>query len=372
MPLNPVITDYAQVGDLPSLGTTVLTEMAKAFEQFPGDEISQFFAPQMTNDQTIIIERVRRGVGIAPLVNPGQPDAMTDSALVDRRVVTPAHIRESDFIPAHVVNNLRQVGTLNEKVGKEFVADRIQRLTERSNFFFAVMRAQALLGGINFTDPRTGASINVNMQIPAANFRTLVPLGAARTWDNTASATPVRDLSLFKQYMYQQAKTRPTHIVMRSKLKMLLNLNAEILRRQETAGVPNSAGFLEYRDGEIFAINGMKILICDTLYDDPITGTKKFVWPIEKVACVAMRHEQAPGESVGRMTYTVGEDPMGRPGMWMRSGPDTAPPSPPGRSVQMGNSGLPWLKYPDWVGILTVGTPGSAAGQLDYAVDTAN
>ncbi len=367
MPFGANITDWSQVGDLASLGTTVLTEMAQTFEQFPGDPISQFFPMRTITDTAVVIERVRNGVGIAPLVELGQPDAITDTALVDRRMVSPAHIRESDFIPQHVINNLRQVGTINEKVGMEFVAERVRRLTERSNHFFAVMRAQALLGGINYTDPRTGTTLNVNMQIPATNFRDLSTLGATRTWDATSTATPIRDLVLWKQRMYMLAKTKPTHIVMRSSLKTLLDLNSEILSKVEGSGAGNVTGFVEYRDGELKSIAGLQILICDTLYDDPVDGQNKFVWPINKVAVVAMRHEQAQGEFVGRQDMCVGEDPMGRPGLWMRSGPDTTPPAPPGRSVQMGNSGLPYLRYPEWVGILTVGDATTIQNKIDAA-----
>jgi hypothetical protein len=363
---NPAITDYQFVGDLPSLGNTVLTDLARSFEQFPSDDLSMFFARQQINDRSIVIERRKDGLGVAALVDPGQPDTMTNSSTVDRRVIIPVDSRESDFVPQHIINDLRKLGTLNEKAGKEFMADRVKRLVDRSSRLFEILRAQALQGGINYTDPRTMKNINVNMQVPGANFKSLVPYGALRTWDAIASATPVKDLSLFKQYMYQQAKTRPTHIIMRSKLKMLLNLNAEILRRQETAGVPNSAGFLEYRDGEIYAINGMKIVICDTLFEDPTTGTIRHVWPLDKVAVLAQTHQSAPGEVMGRMTYCIGENPDGNPGPWMRISPDTMAPSAPGRAMQYGNSGMPWLKYPEWLGILTVGV----AATLDNAIDT--
>jgi hypothetical protein len=361
------ITDYSSAGDIASLGTTVLTDMARAFEQFPGDPCAQFFPGRNIADQTIVIERLKRGVGIAPIVDRGQPDAITDSALVDRRIVQPVFVRESDFIPQDVINNLRQAGTLNEKVGLEFVSERVRRLTDRNNHLWAVLRAQALLGGINYTDPRTGASINVNMQIPAGNLRSLLPLGGSRTWDNIAQSLPINDLRRFKQYIYTVAKTSPTHLVMRSSLKLLLELNKDIVNRVEGSGARNAAGFVEYANGEITRIAGMEILVCDTLYDNPVTGTRDYVWPVNKVAVVAMRHEQAQGEFVGQTVYAVGEDPMGRSGLWMRSGPDTTPPAPPGRSVQMGNCGLPFLKYPDWVGILTVGN----VSDIDNAINNA-
>lgn len=365
MPFSGQITDYSQVGDIASLGTTVLTEMAQAFEQFPGDPIAQFFPMRNTMDPSVAIERVRQGVGIAPLVEMGQPDTMTDSALVDRRVVQPAHTRESDFVPQHVINNLRQVGTMNEKVGREFITDRVQRMTNRSNHFFAILRAMALLGGINYTDPRTGVTLNVNMQIPAGNLRDLTGLGATRTWDALATATAIRDLTIFRQKLYAVAKTKPTHVVMRSDLKTLLDLNADIIARVEGSGALNATGFVEYRMGELYAIAGMQVITCDTLYDDPVTNTRKYVWPVHKVALVASRHEQASGEFVGRQDMCVGEDPMGRPGLWMRSGPDTSPPAPPGRSIQMGNTGLPYLRYPDWVGIMTVGVEATVQAKID-------
>lgn len=365
---NPILTDYQFVGDLPSLGSTILTEMARRFEQYPSDDMSFLFSSQSINERAIVIERVRQGLGITPLVQAGQPDAITNSATVDRRVVVPALCRESDYIPQDVINNLRQVGTFNEKVGKEFVVDRTRRLVDRNNHLWSVLRHMALLGGINYTDPRTNVSINVNMQIPSGNFRSLTGLGSTRTWDAKATATPINDTVLFKQYLYKVAKTKPTHMIMRSDLLTLLNINKEVLTRVESPGAPNAAGFVEYREGQLYAIAGLKILIADTLYEDPTDGVEKHVWPLHKVGVVCARHMAAPGETLGRMTYCVGEDPNGKPGLWMRTSPDTTVPSAPGRGIQIGNAGLPWLKYPDWVGILTVGDETAIANQIANAV----
>lgn len=368
MPNNPTVTDFASVGDIPSLGTTALTELAQSFEQLPGD-VGQFFPDRTIEEAVIVIERTKDGVGIAPLVNMGQPDAITDSGLVERKIVQPAHSRESDFVPQGVVNQLRQVGTANERAGKELLAQRVQRMVNRSVHLWKVLQCQTLLGGVNYTDPRTGAGINVSSFIPAGNLRDLATAGAGRTWDNLTTALPIHDLRAFKQHIYMVAKTKPTHILMRSSLKLLLEMNKDIIDRVEGSGARNAAGFVEYRDGELFKIAGMEVVVVDTLYDDPVTGNKGVhVWPINKVVVIAKQHQEQANELVGETVHCIGEDPMGRPGRWMRSSVDQAVPAPPGAGMQLGDSALPYLRYPDWVGILTVGNATTLANKVSQNI----
>lgn len=364
MPAN--VTPWAAVGDLASLGTTVLTKMAQVFEQFPGDPIAGFFPTETTMNSSIIIERVREGVGVAPLVEPGQTDVFTDNAQVDRMQVFPAYVRESDFIPQNVVNDLRKVGTLNEKEGKEFIAKRIRRLTNRSNHLFAVLRAQMLLGGINYTDPRTNKRINVSANIPASNLLDIEAAGLVG-WADQANAIPVKTLIQFRRKIFNIAKVEPKYLIMTSDLQTILENNAEVLRRQEVSFL-SQTGFVTFTDGKLTKIAGLEIITVDHVYQDPVTKAVKKVWPINKVALIAKEHPDMPGEKLGRMQYCIGEDPMGRPGLWVRSGPDTAPPAAPGRSIQIGNSGLPYIVYPEWIGIVTVDSVNDLTALVDPAV----
>jgi len=364
MPAN--VTPFVQVGDLASLGTTVLTKMAQVFEQFPGDPLAQFFPAETTMNTSITIERVRNGVGVAPLVEPGFTDVLTDNAQVERMQIFPAYVRESDFIPQNVVNDLRKVGTLNEKEGKEFIARRIRRMTERNNHLFGILRAKLLLGGINYTDPRTKKSINVSANIPASNLYDVVAAGGAG-WADQANALPVRTLINFRRKIFNIAKVEPAYVIMTSDLQAILENNAEVLRRQEVSFL-SQTGFVTFTDGKLTKIAGMEIITVDHVYQDPVTNAVSKVWPINKVVILCKNHPQMSGELLGRTQYCVGEDPMGRPGMWVRTGPDTQPPAAPGRSMQMGNAGLPYMIYPEWVGVLTVDSVANLSAIIDPAV----
>jgi len=365
MPAN--ITTFQAIGDLASLGTTTLTKLAYTFEQFPGDPIAKFFPVETTMNSSITIERVREGVGVAPLVEPGQTDVLTDSAQVERMQVFPAYMRESDFIPQQVINDLRKVGTLNEKEGKEFVAKRIQRLTNRSNHLFSVLRAQMLLGGINYVDPRTKKGLNVSANIPASNALDLSALAVTRHWSDQVNSTPVKDLIQFRRRIMNIAKVEPRYIIMNSDMQTILENNAEILRRQEVSFL-SQTGFVTYREGKLVQIAGMEIITYDHIYQDPVTKQVKKLWPTNKVVILTGSHPDYPGAVIGRDIRCVGEDPMGRPGIWVRTGPDQQPPSAPGRTVQLGNAGLPYLIYPDWIGILTVGVQATLDAIVDSSV----
>lgn len=352
MPPAAGATPFATIGDIASLGTTAMTMLARKFEQFEGDDpVARFFATITTMDNSIIIERTINGVGVAPLVIPGKTDQITDNPQVDRMRVNPAYSRESDFIPSNIVNNLRAVGTINEREGRDFVAQRIQRLTSRSNALWSLLRAQALLGGINYVDARTGASINAPSNIPNSNLLDVEAAGGVG-WAG-ALAKPVTNLIYFRRKIFNIAKVEPTSIIMSGDLLTILEQNAEVLARTEQAF--NPVGAAQFQDGKLVRIGGMTIYTYDQIVQDPASphGVAK-IWPINKVVITTARHPRFASETLGKMMFCVGEDPAGRPGTWMRVGPDQMPPAAPGRTMQMGSSGLPFLVYPEWVGILTV------------------
>lgn len=367
--MDPQVNAFATVGDILALGTTVMTDLAKYYEQFPVNPvIAQCFPVRTTNDQTIMIERVIEGVGIAPLVTPGLTDVLTDNMSVDRMTAVPAFLRESDFITSNIVNNLRKVGTLNEREGKEMIARRIQRMTNRMNLAWTVFQVQMLLGGINYTDPRTNVSLNLSANIPAGNLKAYNGTSPFTGWSSQANATPVTDLINFRQYIYNQSKVEPDTLVMTSDLRTILQNNAEILKRQEVSFL-SQTGYVTIKEGKLVQIAGMNIETFDVVYQDPSNPAQPAkVWPINKVAVFASRHPVDKEQSVGRLVKCVGEDPAGRPGLWVRSGPDTNPPAAPGRSVQMGDSGLPFLVYPNWVGILTVDSVANLTAIVNPAV----
>lgn len=370
--MDAQVNYFQPIGDILALGSTVLTELSKYYEQFPvSPVIDECFPVRTTMDQTILIERVREGVGIAPLVTPGLNDAMTDNMHVDQMTVVPAFLRESDFITSNVVNNLRKVGTLNEREGKEIIARRIQRMTNRMNRAWTVFKVQMLLGGINYVDPRTNVPLNVSANIPAGNLKAYNGAQPFTGWADQNASTPVTDLINFRQYIYNRAKVEPTTLVMTSDLRTILQLNAEILKRQEVSFL-SQTGYVQIKEGKLTQIAGMTIETFDMVYQNPANPAQPIkIWPINKVAVFAKQHPQDTEQKIGRLVKCVGEDPQGRPGLWVRSGPDTQPPAAPGRSVQMGDSGLPFLVYPDWVGILTVDSVANLSAIVDPTVTNA-
>lgn len=361
--------------DILALGPTQLTKLAKKFEQFAGDPLAQFFPAEYTQNRTIVIERTTIDLGFAPIVEPGRPDALQPSTKVERMTAFPVYARESDFIPQDVINDLREPGTMNEANGLKVVADRMQQLVNRQNMLWTLLRAQALLGAINYTDPRTGMSINVNTGIPAQN---LVSLGVTNgftnaqgsyVWSDFVNAQIVNDIIKMRRRMLNLAKTPPTHIIMTSDLKSMLEIHPQIRQYLQGGGAGNVTGHVTWENGEIKAIAGLQIETFDMIVDDgTVTGTngsltgtagRHKIWPQNRIAVVAKTHQMQPGLTIGRTQFAPGEAPDGKPGLWSRSGPDTTPPQAPGRSVQIGNCGLPYIMYPDWIGLMTVDTSAS-------------
>lgn len=348
------IGTFASVGDITALGTTQLTELAQTFEQFGGDPLARLFTTRTVNNNVIFRERLRKGLGVSPLVQLGGNDRVTDSMTVEQQAILPFHVRESDFIPEYIVNMLRQPGTPNALWGEQMVSERVQRLVARHNLFWQIMRTKMLLGGISYTDPRTGVNLSLSANIPGTNLQSVA--SSANDFANLTTAKPIQVLRFFRSLIRNVSKADPSLLVMSSELRDILTMMTDVIARQEGFGAGPITKFVAFNDmGELSAIAGMKIETVDTIYEDPVTGVKQKVWPIEKIACVVESHPEAPGVTPGRLDYCIGEGPT--PGLWMRDGGPTLPPSAPGRSMQLGNSGVPYLQYPEWVGILTVSTP---------------
>lgn len=135
-----------------------------------------------------------------------------------------------------------------------------------------------------------------------------------------------------------------------------------------SASNPNAASnLITYGPGgDIAAIAGVNIHTIDQIYTDPRDKTVKNMWPSHKVVLLARNHINDPGQTLGYTQYCVGESPDQTSGLWMRSGPEQAPPNTPGRSMQMGNSFLPYAMYPQWIAILDVCEPGDIDSRLNF------
>lgn len=404
MPLN---TPYQYVGEIPALGHLQLTELVKTFQEIQSANLEAFFPYRTSNERTIVIETVKQGLGTMPIVEVGVPAGnFSENDRVFRRTVEPVLLREDDFIDQYVINQLRQVGTLNDPAsGAELVAQRVQRMLARHDRTVEMLRAQVMLGGIDYYEPRTNYSINVPTNIPTHNYFDYDGYNGAFAADADLTGTPytaykaltnskgrpeanlftnangqagvpwthpvadiIRSCRLLKQYLTNTNKNVPTDLIMSRDLYTVLQENE--LMKAYTGGIgiiapganPSgasannpSAPFVQLgAGGEITSICGMNVTLIDTLYRDPQDSVVKKMWPSNIVAFVARNHSMDPSASLGYTQQVMGESPEGTPGLWMRTGPDQQPPSPPGRTMQMGNALMPFAMYPEWISLVKV------------------
>jgi hypothetical protein len=411
----PEITDYQYVGDIPNLGSLQLTMLARSFETVDIGGLGDMFPDENITERTIVIEQIIEGLGIMPIVRFGVPGGgFVESDRIRSMRVTPVAVREEDFIEQALINQLREPGTVNQASPQnQIIARRVQKLVARHTRVKDLFRARTLLGGINYTDPRTGVSIDVSTNIPSHNFFSY------KGWDSTVAANAdvnvaggvykafsnlvndagrkeaalftssdeffgvpwtnpraniIRCIQFISQYLMITNKNRFTEIVMSPQLLttiqavneylkayqglpgvMVLNQQGSVAGNSSTGVanqmIPNSMATFG-PGGRLTSIAGLRIRELNGMYRDPVTNTIKMYWPNNKVALVAP--SGAGGARLGMTQHCVGESPDGSPGVYMRTSPDAQPPSPPGRVMQMGDAFLPFAIYPHWIANLTV------------------
>lgn len=418
--LTPSSTDYQYIGDVTALGSLNLTMLARAYEQIEIGSLDDIFPSQDIPERTITIEQMVEGLGIMPIVRFGVPAGnFAENERIRRRQVSPAVVREDDFLDQGLINQLRKAGTYNDQYRPEqIVADRVRKMVNRHKRTMDFFRAQCLLGRINYTDPRTRQSIDVSTHIPLHNLFNYDGFSASVTAGDPITGTPfsagktlandkgrneallfidangqagipwthpqadiVRCIRLLKHFLWKTNKNKFTEMVMSSELYTVILENEFVKaysgqlglfgnypmdstnnvvdggRQLAVSGVGarTNPQFITYGPGgDIEAIAGVKIRILDGLYRHPQTNEVTNYWPAHKVALIAPRHYMDGAETLGLTHHCVGESPDASPGLWMRTGPDQQPPSPPGRTMQIGDSFLPFAKYPEWISILTV------------------
>ena len=401
--MEPIATPYEYVGDIPALGSLQLTKLAQSYEQLESQGLEDFFPIQTNPERTILVETVREGLGIMPIVEMGKPaGSFLEPARVERRYFQPALVREDDFIDQGLINQLREVGTFNTATAPNVIVERrVQQLVSRHNRTVQFFQAQVLQGGINYTDPRTNVAINVSTNIPPHNFFRYdgwdatvaadAPIGttgysaykslsnnkgrkeallftsrdqkAGVSWANP-QADIVRCLRIIKQYLNNTNKNLYTDLVMSRDLYTVIQENELVQAMMGsvgvvTAGAPTSGRITPptvkfSAGGDLDEIAGLKIRLIDTLFRDPRNGKIDKLWPSNTVALVAARHYSDSSATLGFTQKCVAEAPNGQPGMWMRTGPDQMPPAVPGRAMQMGDAFLPYAMYPQWICLMTV------------------
>lgn len=379
---EPVFTDLAQ-SYVPILGLSPLKEL------FPEEtiwervvEIRQTFEPVNT---------------IFPVVYCGKPDVLVgpNSGTTRAFYVQPLYIRESTHISHCEINSRVRPGTCNERYDPKEQIDKVIRdMVLSHNLTWDVFRAMILTGGIRYTDPRSGVPVNVSSRIPAHNFfhynnvagiygrneanlfrslqdtNTSEPSSAGVPWTDPMSDF-IYTISTLKRWFRDTNKAVLTDIYMGMELRDILYGNFVVKMALGGGYIPQVGGqFPLVTDGPdrhysmhiglngdtIISIAGLTVHIVETEYKDPVDGITKRVWPKNKVVLVAQQDTNGNREPIGRTQFCVSEEYLGKPGLWSRTNMETQIPAAPGMYIQMGNAGMPYIKYPHRVVHLTVGS----------------
>ena len=412
--LSPFVSPWQTVANLDNPGEPFLLELAKSLALVEGiTPLTEVFPDETIEARLVAIQQIFQGVDtIFPLVEPGQPDVILsgEKGTVRQMYVEPLYIRQSGSFSPDKINYQIREGTSNDrKPPEEIIQEEIARMTREHNLTWAVYRARMLLGGINYTDPRTGVSAKVSARIPAWNvwhyanrngyrgrveatfFRSIVDSYSAGA-DTALSGVPwthpdadvVNMVRRFARWFSVQNKSKLTGIYMHADMLEVIAQNNQIRLAEGgvlfntytasgtplniTASAQQAVPLVVPSTGTdaavsraitmgpegITAIAGIPIYTINTKYKDPVDGVWKMVWPKNKVVFVSQVDPQGTFEAAGRTQYCIGENIGGAPGMWIRYQNETQVPAAPGQYVQMGNAGLPYLKYPYRVAHCTV------------------
>lgn len=416
------VTPWAITGNTENPGEPSLTELAKSFQPIVGrTTLSELFPDEQIMERHIYIQQEMSTVDtIFPLVRFGQPDVVLGHNYGTMRAFTvqPLYIRRSGFVSYGEVNTKIKPGTVNDKWSPEEQISRVvEGMVREHNLTWDVWRASMLLGGINYTDPRSGIGASVNAQIPARNFfhygvtsgyrgrpeaqlfRSMTdfndpePASQGIPWTHP-DADIVNSVARFVRWFRETNKGVITAMYMHPELKEILMMNNQV--RLVTGGllgwpgktdefgstriVPHDEivdrdqlGLNGYSLGMgpdgLTAIAGIPIRTVETTYKDPVDGINKRVWPKNKVVFVATRTTNGEAIDLGRTQFCVSEESGGRPGMWTRRQTETQIPAAPGMYIQMGNAGMPYLKYPYMVAHMTVADVESINNRLGILGD---
>ena len=416
---------YQFIGEEYQLGSLQLTMLAQSFYQIARTPLGEFFPDRNIPERTIVVEQIIEGLGIMPIVRFGVPSGgFLEQNRIRAFTARPAVVREDDFIEQHLINQLRQPGTFNQAYRPEdIVQRRVQQLVHRHSRTKDLFITKAILGGINYTDPRTGVSINVSSNIPNHNLFRYDGFDSSVNKDAVISGTgftaakalqanknrkealmfkstdqragvawtdPKADiiygLRLLKEYLRKTNKNTFTDIIMSTDLltilmeneyiKALSNVPGVLVYNAPTSSVAGNANIVSSTagapatyitmgpGGEITSIAGLRITAVDGMYRDPVDNTIKTYWPAHKVALVARNAVDNPSATLGFTYHCSGESPDGNPGIFVRTSAMSEPPAPPGRVMQMGDAFLPVVIYPHWISILDVCDEGELSNKF--------
>jgi hypothetical protein len=418
-------TDWMYAGEENLYGELQLTELARSFNDLERTDLSPFFPDQTNPERTIIIEqRIEPVMGMMAVVEPGRPSGnfLQGPGRIRRRYVQPIMVREDDFLDQLLLNQMKRPGSFNEAYAPaDIISERVQQLVRRHQNTIDYFRVHVILGGIHYTDANTNVTVDVPTHIPQHNLFKYdgwndavaadadiagTPYKAAKALTNnknrpealfftnmsgTEAAVPwtrhdadiVRSLRLIKHYLKQTNKNIFTHMILSGDLYTMLlendglraqagflgNLDQQWIQSSGISAPPGS--FVRFIEGDIAELCGLKIITHDDIIKDPETGLLRKVWPTHKVALIAGNHHKHPDVKLGRTQYCMGESPDETPGLWMRSFDHTStpPPSPPGRSMQIGDAFMPFATYPEWISLIDVCEEGDLESGILLAAD---
>lgn len=402
---GPYISPWVTTSNDMFTGEPVFTELAKSFMPLVGlSPLTDLFPVEEILERVVVIEQSFEATStIFPLVEWGKPDVVLghNYGTTRRMMVQPLVIRRSSFISHGEINTRLRPGTINERWSPtEQISLVMQNMMKEHNLTWDVYRASMLLGGISYTDPRTGVGANVSSQIPSHNlwsynvtsgyqgrneaniFRTYID---SNTPSQSSVGVPWTDpdadlvgaIQKFSMWFKDTNKSKITKMYMSPELKYVLMSNNQIKlalggiitrvgaitgdRTLDVGGTlsgPDSsyAGALGVGPDGIISIAGIPIETIETTFRDPVDGIFKRIWPKNKVVFVSGVDPQGAVESLGRTQFCVSEESGGAPGLWTRTQDQTQIPAAPGMYIQMGNAGMPYIKYPYRVAHMTVGT----------------
>jgi hypothetical protein len=397
------ITPYAITGNTENPGEPSLTELAKSFQPIVAQtSLSEIFPDENIGERHVYIQQEMSTVDtIFPLVRFGQPDVILGQNYGTTRAFTasPLYIRRSSAVSYGEINSKIKPGTANDKWSpEEQISKVVEGMVREHNLTWDVWRASMLLGGINYTDPRSGVGASVNAQIPVRNFfkynvtsgyrgrpeaqlfRTLSDFNdtgvatAGVPWTHP-DADIVNSVARLLRWFKETNKGIITRMYMHAELKEILMMANQVRLvtggllgvpgKNDTRIIPNQEivdreqlGLSGYTLGlsaeGLTAIAGIPIYTVETSYKDPVDGINKRVWPKNKVVFVADKTTNGESVQIGRTQFCVSEESGGAPGLWTRQQNETQIPAAPGMHIQMGNAGMPYLRYPYMVAHMTV------------------
>lgn len=385
---GPYISPWITTGTTEAQWGRVFTELAESYIPILSNTpLTELFPIETIEAQTVVVRQTMEpNHTIFPIVLPCKPDVLVGPNYGRERMfyVQPLFIRQSTSLCYGEINN--RVRNCNDPYPTgEQIQKMIATMVMEHNLTWDVFRARMLLGGIRYTDPRTGVFTDVASNIPAYNlfsYNVTAGIGGRnesrvfRSFEDTNSINPtnvgvswadpysdfVYTVHAIQNWFKTTHKSNLTAIYMSPEMRAVLSSNnitrwsmGQMIIYQNRVGlnIEDNVTNGQYSsmlqmgsDGMLSAIAGLQIKTVDTQFIDPVDGINKRVWPKNKVVFVSDQSPTGEKQAPGRTQFCIGESPDGKPGIWSRTNMETHIPAAPGMYLQMGNAGMPYLTYP--------------------------